>query len=279
MNFSTFGGEDFIIKFLANVLFTSSLTNVPKNKGIISQVCGHLTWTEFVFLSSVLGWFINFAFHRTSSYFVGCPKLRVSKDMKPENGNFSEFALHYFIAGNKCFDSLDHLRQIPRSYIFRSSVKSSRVFLRSMPIETKHRTAQILIGCWNTRKSSNFTVFSQSNSPLTTWYQNWSFEENSCVPSRKLEWLLTYKNWMEFSLINQWKGCPSRVRSVLGERISFWAEITFIFRSKTRGGGTWLWKWRGCVANRSTPCTLSHKKLPKSIPCCIKIVPKSIVSW
>ena len=31
------------------------------------------------------------------------------------------------------------------------------------------------------------------------------------------------------------------------------------------------------MANRSTLCTLSQKKLPKSIPCRIKILPKSIV--
>ena len=32
------------------------------------------------------------------------------------------------------------------------------------------------------------------------------------------------------------------------------------------------------MANRSTPYTLSHKKLPKSIHCRIKILPKSIIS-
>ena len=38
------------------------------------------------------------------------------------------------------------------------------------------------------------------------------------------------------------------------------------------GGGYLNREVTGCVANRSTSCTLSHKKLLKSIPCRIKIL-------
>ena len=59
--------------------------------------------------------------------------------------------------------------------------------------------------------------------------------------------------------------------------------IQFYFKSTNQSinqssGGYLTREETGCAANLSTPCTLSHKKWPKRIPCLINILPKSIVA-